>query len=234
MLKSKHKHKLLIRLSLMFFVLISCTTSNDRKPQDQLEPPYSPQTPFPSQTPSDIYEIEPPDLPPSTQPSPEKLEIYITINNYQIVEHRLLTSYEGNIKYTEYYTDGQNVYIRLDPHPHQNYYWIAKLPFFKSGSAQIDAIKYNDDRHKDLSLRPERISIRVVVDEHMIKKHTINNHSEKTIGLYIDKEAKLLDTSSGRICIIKSKIFKGDHWEMLLPVEDGTFDLIANLKKKSN
>ena len=164
------------------------------------------------------------------QLDPDTLIIDILINNYKVIDHRLLTSYEGSIRYTEYYSDGRNVFIRLDPIPENDFYWIAKLPNIESGPAFIYAKKYNANRYNDLTQLPERISIRIVVENSIIKTHTINNHSEKTIGLYIDKDG-LTESKSGLICIIKSKIFNGVNWEMILPVGDGTFDLIANLKK---
>jgi len=202
MLSSNNK-RFIIFLLMFFFFIISCSTSKIEK------------------------EIVQPIIP----PPPDTLLIDILINKYQVIDHRLLTSYEGNIKYSEYYTDGHNVFIRLDPIPDQDYYWIAKLPNIESGPAHIFARKYYAERYNDLTQLPEIINIRVVVEGGTIKSHTINNHSEKTIGLYIDKDAGLIKSNSGLICIIKSKVFKGVHWEMLLPVVDGTFDLIAILKK---
>lgn len=165
---------------------------------------------------------------------PDTIKIDFTISNYQIVDHRIVNSGRKNIdlEYTGRYSDGKNVYFRLDSYPRSNSYWVIKMLDISDGNwtgeAKIIRPYYENDQQEaylyQLPAPPNEIGIDMRIVDGYLKYHSINDFDERTFGLYLKDVSGMGDK---KICSIKSSIYKSDEWKFILPKEDGYFRVVA-------
>jgi len=154
---------------------------------------------------------------------PEIIRIYIKVDNYKIINERLdprsIFPLDG-IRFSGKYSNNRVAYFRFDSVPSSYTYWLAEVPPFKQGEFILEAKKMA----LDVTEIPKIIEVTVIIEKRKIVHLVIKNFSGNTEELYRDRYET---TREGKVAILKSKIFPGEEWAMLLPKKDGKFILTA-------
>lgn len=168
--------------------------------------------------------------PPAPPIIPRTLSITIEIFDYRIVSHRIDTDL-GPIQKLRVrptpYTDGNNVLIRIDPVPTNefDFYYLATLPNIQDGRTTIVARKIDEPIAIDeLYPPPDEISITLIIRDNAVVSNKIDSYSEKTYGLYLKNVRK---RGNRKIVVLESRIYDGVAWEFLLPKANGDFRVKA-------
>lgn len=153
------------------------------------------------------------------------------IDNYHIVSHRLLTDIGSlyGIVISDRYLNGGDIYLALKSLPDKNFYWLAKLPNLKTGEYVIEAKKIEDiTEYSSIPSPPDTININIIIQNRKVLTHRIENYSSRTFKLYYGGARKIAGNKIGKI---RSHIYKEAFWEFMFPKTNGTFTILAKLKK---
>lgn len=156
---------------------------------------------------------------------PRTILIDFIVTDYTIVQHRIIDNPDIYLEYTGRYSDGNNIYFRLDSYPKTDYFWIVKMPNAKdiSFTGEAKLIDYNVSLY-ELPPPPTEINIDITIENGYVINHSIDSFNTGTYGLFL---TEFEDSNVGIICTLKSKIYKDQIWKFLLPKQDGYFRLIA-------
>lgn len=169
-----------------------------------------------------------------TSDLPDVIRLALSIADYTIINHRILTGDLGplrGVRYSGKYSDGSRIYLRLEGVPHSREIWIAPVPDVPDGDIVVTAKRITSYRGFDLDQLPDpprEIHIAIEVRDRQIVANRIADFDSRTFGLYVDSARH---TSRGKVVVIASRIYSDSVWECLLPKTDGDFELIAVRKR---
>jgi hypothetical protein len=162
--------------------------------------------------------------PPPAPPVPEEIKIALRLEDYRVVDQRVLTEIAPleKLKFAGTRKIGEAVFIRLEAVPKREDFWLGQVPPVRSGECEVTATRISI---KDPPPPPPPIiRIHMVIEGREVKDQRIENFGSGTVGVHLAGTRRSPD---GKVCILESPLYDGVTWEFVLPKKDGVFEVQA-------
>lgn len=157
--------------------------------------------------------------------TPTHIDIMITVKNWEIVQHRLMSRTEqlGNIRFAGRFLFNNDLVFKLKSDKVSNWYWFVKIPSVEKGIYEIRARPY---REYSLDLKPVdapeqfRLSIKIeggyITGNYIVKSHPRWGQFQVS-----DYRAPFL--------YIRNDEYPDRVWAAKIPKEDGVWAVYVSL-----